>query len=122
MTQTQSTLHHRVRRKGGGRKFFDGKYNKRQFDRRLYNYFRFGFSIKHFLQEVEVSRQSLYRYLNKYPAIKADILGLKNRNIAAKKQQITDQLQWLRKNPDAYPIDYHLRNIAVPNVEINLYS
>jgi DNA-binding transcriptional MerR regulator len=107
------------RKRGGGRKFSDGKLSKRQFIQLLRKEFEYQSSIKHFLYEAEISRQSYYRFLNKYPNVKEEIQTHRHNFIVKRKQDMKRKLKFLRENPEKHMVDYYLRNIKISEISLS---
>lgn len=78
---TQST-HKRL--KGSGRKFTDGKMREDKFIKNMQAWFMSSYSIRDFLNQSGISRQTYYRLLKKYPKLKHQISS-------ARKELMTSQ-------------------------------
>lgn len=117
----------RQRKKGGGRKFADGRISTSKFMQRARRYFLLEHSIKRFLHTYNLSRQAYYRFLNTHKWFKQEVTKLRADSIYYEKKNRRMLLQWMKDNPDKQPYEYFLRdientntNIVIPNYEINL--
>ncbi len=114
MTSSNSTI--KKRKKGGGRKFTDGRFLKRRFVNLLHREFEYHYSVQRFLWKANISRQAYYRFLSKNPIIKKEIQGRRESLIFREKQNKADLLLFLRKNPEKSMFDYHFRNFEIPEI------
>lgn len=117
----------RQRKKGGGRKFADGKISKYKFMQRARRYFLLEHSIKRFLRIHNLPRRAFYRFLDTHLWFKEEITKLRSDSIYYEKKNRLMLLQWMKDNPDKQLYDYFLRdigntttNIVIPNYEIKI--
>jgi len=108
----------RKRKKGGGRKFADGRISRIRFIRSARKWFTYKYSVEDFLKQTGVSRQSYYRFLYKNELLHGEIKESRKRLILGEKENRKQLFAWLKKNPDKYIIDYYLRNIEFKLPEI----
>ncbi len=108
------------RKKGGGRKFSDGKFSNRQFIHLLRKEFEYQYSINRFLNNVGISRQSYYRFLNKHPDIKREIVTHRHNLILKRKQDMEEMIKFFRENPEKHIVDYYQRNLEIRPIEISI--
>lgn len=78
----------RKRKKGGGRKFTDGRLSEKQMIRKLKEYFEHDTSVKKFVAQTKITRQTYYRFLNKYPEAKKEVAEKQKRNLDVNKKRI----------------------------------
>jgi len=98
-------------KKGGGRKFTDRRMSERKFKFFLKKEFSKNYSVKNFLFKAGVSRQTYYRFLNKYPKIKRWIFEQRCQLIYIQKKQREEMFEFLSKNPEKSLIDFYIKDI-----------
>lgn len=101
------------RRKGGGRKFADGRISKARFVRSARKWFEVEISISRFLWRNDISRPSYYRFLNKHEWLKSEINEIRTNRIRHQKETKRKLLAWMRENPTKPWIDYYLEQISI---------
>ncbi len=100
------------RRKGGGRKLADGKITEVRLTRLASEWFQQETSVDHFLQKVQISRQTYYRFLNRHPTLKTWISDSREKNIQAKKVRIKNILSFYNTNLEKNYLDFVLKDIG----------
>jgi hypothetical protein len=110
----------RQRKKGGGRKLADGKISKRTLKKNVLNWFKYRceYSVQKFIVKHKISRQTYYRFLASDPAFRKEVYTKRIEAIKSQKEMRRKLFLWLRDNPDKHMMDYFLKDLSSP--EINL--
>jgi len=109
---------HRQRRKGGGRKFADGLFSKTRFTRKARRHFLFQSSVKRFLVETGISRQSYYRFLNRNPLLKIEITKSRREHFEMRMRNREEMRIFFKENPNASYPDFLFRNLDTSLAEL----
>jgi|GEM_PF-5421422 len=63
----------RKRKKGGGRKLFDGRLGKKKAATKILDDFPLGTDTQTIIDRLDISRSAYYRFINSYPPLKVQI-------------------------------------------------